>query len=101
MNLYHSNGHSYLVCPRLLELDERHGEHWSKFPPCRHGLRCNLDHQHEEKIIDGQGHTVNDFHWTPGCRPPTEEEHPKCICGKVLVYSDLDDLYGAEHLVET
>lgn len=95
---YIRQGHSYLVCPRLLELDVRHGQHWSKGDPCRRGKQCPKLHDHETKLVDPEGHTVNDFYWGPGSRPPTPEEHPVCLCGRPLVYGDLDDLYAAEHL---
>lgn len=106
MNIYHASGHSYLVCPRLLELDARHGEHWSKHPPCRRlrdparpdDPQCVVNHEHEDPLPDASGHMVNDFYWIAGCRPPTEEEHPVCGCGARLVHADLDDLYGAQHL---
>ncbi|SRR5258708_3584452 len=98
MKVYHSRGHAYLVCPALLKLDARHGEHWSKGPACRRGQRCIEDHRHELPLADGEGHSVNDFHWFPGCRPPTEDEHPVCGCGQRLVHADLDDLYDTKHL---
>lgn len=99
MRLYHSAGRSYLVCPRLLELDARHGELPATLPPCRHGRACMHDHDHETPLVDPEGHTVTLFAWSPGCRPPTPAEHPVCgLCGRGLVHSDLADLYGAEHL---
>lgn len=100
MSSYHGAGHSYLVCPRLLELDERHGEHWSKHPTCRVGGDCIREHEHEEPLPHGAGHSVADFHWLPGCRPPTAEEHPRCGCGAALVWTDGHDLYAAEHLAD-
>jgi hypothetical protein len=110
VRVYISSGHAYLVCPRLLEQDRRHGEHPSTWPPCRqlshvdehgkaHGRRCALDHQHEEPLRDPEGHTVNDFYWSPGCRPPSMEEHPRCqLCNAPLVLSDLEDLYDQAQL---
>ena len=101
MRLYHSRGHSYLVCPRLLQLDKRHGEHWEKAPKCRRGEQCLKSHKHEAVLLDPEGHLVVDFYWFPGCRPPTEEERPVCPCGRRLVHADLDDPYGPQHLVGT
>jgi len=98
-SLYRSSGHSYLVCPRLLEVDHRHGEHPDKWPPCRRGHQCVQGHDHEPTLIDSEGHTVQDFYWVPGSRPPTADEHPACGCGRKLVHADLDDLYDARHLV--
>jgi hypothetical protein len=98
MRLYVSSGHSYLVCPDLIALDARHGEHWSKHPNCRLGRDCIRKHKHERALPEGGGHVVNDFYWLPGCRPPSPAEHPVCSCGKSLVWADLDDPYGAEHL---
>jgi len=101
VRLYHSFGRAYLVCPRLLELDVRHGEHPDKWKPCRRGQPCQHDHEHEEGLLDPEGHTTNLFMWAPGCRPPTADEHPTCaLCGRRLKFSDLDDLYASEHLVE-
>ncbi len=102
MRLYGTVGHAYLVCPRLLELDRRHGEHPSKWAPCRRGANCRrpAPHKHEEELVDPEGHTVNDFFWVPGCRPPEPDEHPVCeACGRKLVHADLDDLYHPSHLV--
>lgn len=101
MQLYRSSGHAYLVCPRLLELDLRHGEHRSR-PHCaaRHGASCPIQHDHETFLNDPEGHTVNDFYWLPGCRPPLPDEHPVCRCGLALALADLDDLYAPEHLEE-
>jgi|SRR5579859_938633 len=100
MPTYKTRGHSYLICPELLALDARHGEHPSRWPLCRRGVTCGRAHDHEEQLIDTEGHTVNDFYWIEGCRPPTADEHPTCdFCGRRLVHTDLDDLYGAEHMV--
>jgi hypothetical protein len=96
---YAGSGHSYLVCPQLVELDGRHAEHWSKWKPCRRGLLCKHEHEHETELVAAEPHTVLDFYWTPGCRPPTEAEHPLCqLCGQALMHVDLDDLYAAEYL---
>ena len=99
MTSYHGAGASYLVCPRLLELDARHGEHPSKGPECRRGGRCSRKHKHEPLLVDPEGHSVNLYVWVPGCRPPTVDEHPSCVgCGERLVHADLDDLYDPKHL---
>lgn len=98
MSLYHGTGHSYLACPRLLKIDRRHGDHPSKWPHCRSGQLCPIAHKHETLITHGGGHRVADFYWIPGARPLTEAEHPHCACGAALVWTDLDNLYAAEHL---
>ena len=98
MRTYHGSGHSYLVCPRLLEMDKRHGEHPSKWAACRRGEVCGRPHKHEKALFDPEGHMVTDFYWLPGCRPPSPAEHPECVCGRRLVLADLDDLYGEQHL---
>lgn len=98
MRIYHGAGHAYLVCPRLLELDQRHGEYPDKWPPCRRGDPCRRPHHHERALVDPEGHMVNDFYWLPGCRPPEPDEHPVCPCGERLVHADLDDPYGEQHL---
>lgn len=100
MSTYRKHGASYLVCPRLLKLDPRHGEHPSKWPDCRRGGRCTRRHKHESLLVDPEGHSVNLFLWVPGCRPPTDDEHPVCSCGSRLVHSDLDDLYDPKHLAK-
>ena len=100
MSVYHSKGHSWLICPALLEIDKRHGEHWSRTPPCRRGKSCIRPHEHESRLPDGGGHVTVDFYWFPGCRPLTLEEHPACECGQKLVCTDLDDLYDLKHLVD-
>lgn len=99
--IYKGSGHSYLVCPRLLELDRRHGEHPSKWKPCRRGLPCQHDHRHEAELVDPEGHSVNDYFWLPGSRPHEPEEHPSCrLCGRPLVHADLDNPYDPRHLAE-
>lgn len=100
MKVFSGSGHDYLVCPRLLELDLRHGEHWSKWLPCRRGKPCQHPHAHESELLDPEGHTVNDYYWVAGCRPHEPDEHPACsLCGRKLVHADLDDLYDPRHLV--
>ena len=99
--IYASSGRAWLVCPRLLEIEPRYKEHHSRWPLCRQGQLCPLDHKHESPLADGQGHKVNDFVWLAGCRPPTPDEHPVCGCGRKLVHCDLDDLYAAENLIES
>jgi len=60
------------------------------------------EHEHEEQLLDPEGHTVNDFFWFPGCRPHTADEHPRCgLCDRPLEVADLDDLYAEEHLVDS
>ena len=97
--VYRSPGMSYLVCPRLLELDPRHGQHPDRWLPCRRGNRCMYEHEHETELVDPEGHTANLFIWPPGGRPPTPDEHPTCgLCGKPLVHADLLNLYDPELL---
>lgn len=100
MKLYKATGRSYLVCPRLLDLDARHGEHWSKGPSCRHGGQCPADHEHETHLVDPEGHRVADVLMLAGSRPLTDDEHPVCPCGQKLVWTDLDDLYDEQLLLE-
>lgn len=98
--VFAGNGHDYLVCPRLLELDARHGEHPTKWPKCRRGRPCGRNHEHEVELVDPEGHTVNDYFWVSGCRPHEAHEHPTCdLCGRALVHADLDDYTDAKHYV--
>jgi len=97
--IYTAPGHSYLVCPHLLELDPRLGEHQSRWPPCRIGNFCLVEHEHETVPPDAGGHRVVDFYWWPGC--DSIEDHfncsgschdrLRCACGQQLVHADLDD----------
>lgn len=113
--LYVARGRAYLVCPRLLELDPRHGEHPSRWAPCRRlavdakgrmltaegqllrdskgqtSIGCLRDHAHESALEDREGHTVNEFIWLPGCRHPEPGDVPACGCGRDLVWSDGDN----------
>lgn len=90
--IYTRAGHSYLICPKLLALDKRHGEHWSKWKPCRRGKKCMHDHEHETELVDPEGHTVNDFYWRAGNLELNEEQHIRCdLCGSKLIHVDLDD----------
>lgn len=91
---YWNSGHAYRVCPRLLELDPRHGQHHSRWPKCWRGDRCLADHEHGTTLIDPEGHTVNDFYWVPGGLVP---EPMRCDCGRELVFVDLDDPHAPEH----
>lgn len=100
MRLYHSSGRAHLVCPRLLQLDPRHGDDPQTWPPCRRGQQCPAGHEHESELLDPEGHRVDGFHWFPGCRPPTAEEWPRCNCGRKLVWSAGLDPLGSEHLRE-
>lgn len=82
--LYTAPGRAYLVCPRLLELDKRHGQapetwHWTWRHP-----------GHKAELKDPEGHTANTLLWVAGCRPPRPEELPRCQCGRALVQSDGD-----------
>jgi hypothetical protein len=96
---YQSGGQAWLVCPKLLELDKRHGTHTPKWPECWHQRPCLLDHTHDEPVADGAGHRTALFIWQPGSDhindhiACTEGCHDtlRCGCGETLVYSDLDD----------
>jgi len=103
MSKYASPGHAYLVCPVLLELDPRHGRHWSKHPACAHGRDCIASHEHEAHLVDGGGHRVADFYWPAGgdhiqahfdCRDGCHDDL-RCGCGRQLVHADLDDPFAA------
>lgn len=91
MNVYQDAGHAYLVCPRLLAADKRHGDHWSGGPNCRHGRPCPHHHRHEPRLVDDEHHRVADLYWIAGASPLTAEEWPRCPCGELLVWSDLDN----------
>ena len=59
-------GKLHMVCPRLLELDARHGEHAAgmKYP-------VNLDPSHKHNsdcgcLIDPEGHTAHTLVFPPG-----------------------------------
>jgi hypothetical protein len=87
-----------LVCPALLAMDERHGIHRENWPK-RLGSPHPWDNRkHEEFLHDPEGHRVDVFVWGPGARPPEPDEHPRCDCGELLVWSDLDNLYDERHL---
>lgn len=106
MTRYARAGHAYLVCPRLLELDARHGEHWSKGPPCRAGRQCPREHEHETQLLDPEGHRTVDFYWGPGadhvqahldCEEGCHDDL-RCECGRQLVPADLDDPHDLRFL---
>lgn len=97
MSVYTAKGHAWLVCPRLLELDKRHAEHPDRWPLCRRGKRCPKDHEHEDQLVDPEGHLVVHFVWQAGSNHA--DLHPAeltCPCGRRLVYGDLDDPWAAE-----
>lgn len=83
-------GESYLVCPRLLELDPRHGEHCCRWPPCRRGHDCDQDHEHEELLVDEEGHSSVHWSWLAGADHIAPERF-RCRCGRVMVRGDHDD----------
>jgi len=97
--VYLAAGQSYLVCPRLLELDKRHGEH-----NCGLKYPLPLDHEHDPEcgcFIDLEGHSTVLLAWAPGCSV-IEPDHPDltCRCGKLLVHSDLLHPWRGEHISE-
>ncbi len=100
MRVYAGLGAAYLVCPRLLELDERHRHHPEVRPACWRGHTCWRDHDHGEVLEDPEGHTTAVFLWPPGASHV--EDHPEavCLCGLRLVHGDGDNPFTAE-TVET
>ena len=110
---YKTTGTVWRVCPRLLELDPRHGLAHSKWPvhddktrpgggawrsPTLHkrnadGTRTNppVFEPNPDYLEDPEGHDANTFLYVPGAQPPTE--HPTCQgCGRQLVCSDGDPI---------
>lgn len=107
---YRGPASAYLVCPRLLELDPRHGVHltYAAGPPCRRDGSevCRrreamlagvgvvmVPHEHEERLEDAEGHTT--VHLLIPPEGAIELAHPdlSCeLCGRQLVRSDLDQL---------
>lgn len=97
MRLYVAPGSAWLVCPRLLELDPRHGQHSIKAPPCRRGHSCPIDHRHERLLVDPEGHLAVHFVWQAGSEHAQHHEQElTCTCGRQLVYGDLRDPWVAE-----
>jgi hypothetical protein len=100
VKVFRTSGHAYLVCPRLLELDERHGVHRSRWPKLAPGRHPWDDPEHEAFLEDSEGHLAADFYWWPGHLPLVEAEWPVCDCGRRLVHADLDDPHDRRHLAE-
>ena len=100
MRAYRQPIRSYLVCPRLLELDRRHGDHPTTWPACRRGKKCWQKHEHETELLDLEGHSVIDLIVPAGGDEWSPLEVHRCACGQHLVHADLDDPHLPENLVE-
>lgn len=73
-----------MVCPRLLELDERHGEYQA-------GVKYPLSLRHEKHdpkcgcLIDWEGHRAATLVLPPGSEIADDHPHLTCDCGRQLV----------------
>jgi hypothetical protein len=93
---------SYWCCPRLLELDLRHGEDHRTWPRCRRRdndaellvqlqqhnparshSHCSQDHEHEQVLHDFEGHENGVVTWDGN--PP--EPHECSGCSQLMVWS--------------
>jgi hypothetical protein len=106
---YQEAGRSYLVCPRLLELDRRHRQHpdtwerswrWSHLDRQTQGRPRTAEQEdaipNPGYLYDPEGHLVTLLVWAPTCRPLNAEEWPHCDCGRALIHADLEHP-GSEH----
>lgn len=94
---YVSPGSAWLVCPVALALDPRYADHPDRWPDCRKGQPCIVEHDHEPQIAETGGHKFINFRWSEGSNHA--DDHPvelRCKCGRQLVYGDLDNPWSAE-----
>jgi hypothetical protein len=77
-----------MVCPRLVELDKRHGEHLA-------GFKYRLDHsdKHEHGpdcgcLIDWEGHSATLLVLPPDSEIADDHEALICRCGRQLVVGE-------------
>ena len=84
--LYYHAGKVWRVCPRLLELDPRHGKRHDQWPGTWR------DPTHAEYLASPEVHVSNLFVYVPGSIPESDAEWPVCSCGRVLVCSDGDPI---------
>ena len=81
-------GSFHMVCPRLLELDSRHGEHLAghKYP-----LPEDERHKHTSTcgcLYDPEGHRVATLVMPPGSEIADDHPHLTCRCGRQLVVGE-------------
>lgn len=115
---YVAPGAVWRTCPRLLELDPRHGLRHDLWPqhtdktrpggaawrsptiPVRVNGKVQLDNNNAvvvevnpDWLVDLEGHDSNTFAYVPGNNPPRPDQIPKCLgCGRGLVCTDGDPI---------